>query len=79
MCKTNLWAADFEEVDGFSTDVHVIGNVSQEDWHAVLHILRDQSVALNPEVFVCKNSKMLITVHAVLQFRASGFTAPLCL
>lgn len=36
---TNLWAADLEEVDGLSTDVHVIGDVSQKEGHTVLHIL----------------------------------------
>ena len=58
---TNLWAADFEEIDGLSTDVHVVGDMPQEDRHTILHILRDQSVALNPEVFVCTNSEMPIT------------------
>lgn len=37
--KTNLRAADFEEVDRLPTDIHVIADVSQEDGHAILHIL----------------------------------------
>lgn len=37
--KMNLWAADLEEVDGLSTDVHVIGDVSQKDGHTILYIL----------------------------------------
>lgn len=72
MCKTNLWAADFEEVDGLSTDIHIIGNVSQKDWHTILHILWDQSVALYPEVFVYKDKKDYL-LHNVLQFEAYTF------
>lgn len=58
---TNLWAADFEQVDGLSADIHVISDVSQEDGHAILHILGNQSVALNPEMFVCKNPKDIMS------------------
>lgn len=39
MCTTNLWAADLEEVDGLSADVHIIGDVFQEDGNTILHIL----------------------------------------
>lgn len=52
---TNLWAADLEEVDSLSADINVIGDVSQEEGNAILHILGDQSVALNPEVFICRD------------------------
>lgn len=65
--KTNLWAADLEEVYGLSTDVHVIGDVSQKNGHTVLHILCDESVALDPEVFVCRNSKTPITCRSTIQ------------
>lgn len=63
----NLWATDLEEVDGLPTDIHVIGDVSQEDRHAVLHILRDQSVALDPEMFVCRHLKTPITRCSAIQ------------
>lgn len=66
MCK-NLRAADLEEVDGLPTDVYVIGNVSQEEGHTVLHILWDQSVALDPEVFICRKSKTPITCRSTVQ------------
>lgn len=58
--ETNLWAADLQQVDGFSADVDIVGDVSQEDGHAVLHILGDQSVALHPEVLVCRDEEVFI-------------------
>lgn len=64
ICRTNLWAADLEEVDCLSADVHIIADVSQEDGHTILHILGDQSVALDPEVFVCTNSKTPFTCRS---------------
>lgn len=57
--ETNLWVADLQQVDGFSADVDVVGNMSQEYRHAVLHVFGDQSVALHPEVFVCRDEEAL--------------------
>lgn len=36
--ETYLRAADLQQVDGFPANVHVVGEVSQEEGHAVLHI-----------------------------------------
>lgn len=58
--ETNLWPADLQQVDGFSADVNIIGNVPQEDGNTVLHILGDQSVALHPEVLVCRDTYVWI-------------------
>lgn len=54
--KTYLWAADLQQVNVLPADVHVVGEVSQEDGHAVLHVLWNQSVSLDPEVLVCRNT-----------------------
>lgn len=53
--RTYLRAADLQQVNGLPANVHVVGKVSQEEGHAVFHIFWNQSVALDPEVFVCRN------------------------
>lgn len=37
--EKDLWATDLEEVDGLSTNIHFIGDVSQEERHTIFHIL----------------------------------------
>lgn len=67
---SHLWAADLQEVDGLPADVHVVGDVPQEHGNAVLHVPGDQGVALDPEVFVCTNSRFIQATFVLRQTAA---------
>lgn len=36
--ETYLWAADLQQVNGLPANIHVVGEVSQEEGHTVFHI-----------------------------------------
>lgn len=65
--ETYLRAADLQQVNGLPANVHVVGEVSQEEGYAVFHIFGNQSVALDPEVFVCRNPSHTLTYGSTIQ------------
>lgn len=54
---SDLRATDFQQVDGFPTDVNVSRDMTEEHRHAVLGVLRDQSVALHPEMLIYRETE----------------------